>query len=47
VVARPADRAQERVLGGEAAGEREPAPAALERGEALLQRVPFAVREYS
>ena len=39
VVARPADGAQQRVLGGQAAGEREAAPAALQRGQALLQRV--------
>ncbi len=39
VVAGTAERAQQGVLGGEPAGEREPVPAAFERGEAFLQRV--------
>ena len=39
VVARPAHRPQQGVLGRQAAGEGQPAPAALERRQALLQRV--------
>ena len=39
MIAGLADRTQQGVLGGEPAGEGEPAPAALQRGEALLQRV--------
>ena len=43
VIAGPAHRTQEGVLGRETARERQPAPAALDRGEALLQRVPGRV----
>ena len=43
VIAGPAHRPQQRVLGGQPAGEGQPAPAALERGQALLQRVPGRV----
>ena len=39
VVTGPADRPQQGVLGGQAAGEGQPVRAALERGQALLQRV--------
>ena len=38
VVAGPADRAEQGVLGGQPAGEGQPAGAALERGQGLLQR---------
>ena len=43
VVAGPADRPQQGVLGGQAAGEGQPDPAALQRGQALLERVPGRV----
>ena len=43
VTARLGDRPQQGVLGGQAAGEGEPAAAALQRGQALLQRGPGRV----
>ena len=43
VAAGRAERAQHGVLGGHAGGEREPAAAALERGDGLLERAPRRV----
>jgi hypothetical protein len=43
VVTGLAHRTQQRVLGGQTARERQAAPAALDRGEALLQRIPGGI----